>query len=184
MKKVIAFLFLTLLSLPIFELLGIRIEIRKLKKQVKKEILAKLSKNETTTIKLSTIDLAKNSKIILHPNDNEIEVNGEMYDIISENKQEDSIEFVCHHDHKETSLKRRLYGQLANLIAQQPIRSEQTTLLFNFLKNLFFEDSYQLKFPEFLRIDHYTSFIYRCLLSDTYYSDDSPPPDFGLNFLK
>jgi hypothetical protein len=136
MKKLLSFLLLCALILPFIGILGLRMEIKEIKRIVKKEILSKLSQEETQDLWIKISEFETNSKIIYHKIDNELEIEGEMYDIISVVKDGEFLKYTCYHDHKESSLKKKIKQSLTDLFAQNPLKSDKTKSLLVFLKNL------------------------------------------------
>ena len=103
---------------------------------VKKEILSKLSHEETQDVWIKISEFETNSKIIYHKIDNELEIGGEMYDIISVVKDGEFLKYNCYLDHKESSLRKKIKQSLDDLFAQNPLKSDKTNSILVFLKNL------------------------------------------------
>lgn len=162
---------------PLLELVGLRIEIKSLKKAIKKELLSQFDPSQTSILRFSRQDLAKRNDIIFHTQDNEIEINGQMYDIISVASSSDSLIYSCYLDHKESKLKRKMYASLANLFSQNPISSESTKSLFLFLKNLIFEAIEPIQFFQITFIKAISHKIYIAITCRGHFLIDSPPPE-------
>lgn len=177
MRKVLVPFFVIILLLPLMELVGLRIEIKSLKKAIKKELLTQLDPSQTATLRYSRQDLNNCDDVIFHTQDNEIEINGKMYDIISVVSNSDSLIYTCYPDHKESELKRKMYASLANLFAQNPIQSESTKSLFLFLKNLIFEEIEAIQFFKFTFNETISHIKYIALTRNGHFLLDSPPPE-------
>ncbi len=177
MKKVLAPFFIIILLLPLLELVGLRIEIKSLKKAIKKELLAQFDPSKTTTLRFSRQDLDKRNHIVFHTHDNEIEISGEMYDIISVASSPDSLIYTCYRDHKESELKRKMYASLASLFTQYPYKSETTKSLFLFLKNLIFEAIEPLQVLNFTVLEQISKTEYIAIIHNGFFLLDSPPPE-------
>ncbi|MFN6351013.1 MAG: hypothetical protein ACK4VL_13890 [Chitinophagales bacterium] len=163
--------------LPLLELVGLRIEIKSLKKTIKKELLAHFDSSKTTTLRFSRQDLDKRNHIVFHTQDNEIEISGEMYDIISLTLSSDSLIYTCYKDHKESELKRKMYASLANLFSQNPDKSDTTKSLFLFLKNLIFEAIEPISYFKFTFNETISHNKYIAVICSGHYLLDSPPPE-------
>lgn len=162
---------------PLLELVGLRIEIKSLKKAIKKDLLTRLDHSQTTTLQFSRQDLEKRNDVIFHTQDNEIEIDGKMYDIVSVVSSLDSLIYTCYPDHKESELKRKMYASLANLFSENPVKSESTKSLFSFLQNLIFEaiepiQFFKLSYIKTISRNQYIAEIYR-----GYFLLNSPPPE-------
>lgn len=177
MKSVLAPFFIIILLLPLMELVGLRIEIKSLKKAIKKELLTQLDLSQITTLRFSRQDLERRNYIIFHTQDNEIEIGGKMYDIISVVASSDSVIYSCYPDHKESELKRNMYASLANLFSQNPIQSESTKSLFLFLKNLIFEEIESIQLFKFTFNEAISHIKYIALIHNGHFLLDSPPPE-------
>jgi hypothetical protein len=49
-----------------------------------------------------------------------------MYDIISVVNDGEFLKYTCYHDHKESSLKKKIKQSLTDLFAQNPLKSDKT----------------------------------------------------------
>lgn len=177
MKSVLAPFFIIILLLPLMELVGLLIEIKSLKKAIKKELLTRLDPSQTATLRFSRQDLERRNDIVFHTQDNEIEIDGKMYDIISLVSSSDSLIYSCYPDHKESELKRNMYASLASLFSQNPIQSESTKSLFLFLKNLIFEEIESIQFFKFTFNETISHIKYIALIHNGHFLLDSPPPE-------
>lgn len=177
MRKVLPLFLILILLLPLMELVGLRIEIKSIKKAIKKELLTQLDLSQTTTLRFSRKDLKRRNDIVFHTQDNEIEIDGKMYDIISVVSNSDSLIYTCYPDHKESELKRKMYASLANLFTQNPNQAESTKSLFLFLKNLIFEEIESIQFFKFTFNEAISHIKYIALIHNGHFLLDSPPPE-------
>jgi hypothetical protein len=159
------------------ELVGLRIEIKSLKKAIKKELLSQFDPSQTTKLGFSRHDLNNRNDIIFHTQDHEIEIEGKMYDIISVVSNSDSLIYTCYPDHKESELKRKMYASLASLFSQNPIQSESTKSLFLFLKNLIFEAIEPIQYFKSTFNETISHNKYIAVIRNGHYLLDSPPPE-------
>ena len=177
MKKILAPFFIIILLLPLSELVGLRIEIKSLKKAIKKELLAQFDTSQTITLRFSKQDIEKRNDVVFHTQDNEIEMSGEMYDIISVVSNSDSLIYTCYRDHKESELKRKMYASLATLFSQNSIPSESTKSLFLFLKNLIFEVIEPIQYFHNSFIETILHKRYIAVIHNGHFLLESPPPE-------
>jgi len=177
-KKLFSFLLLCILILPFIGILGLRMEIKEMKRVVKKEILSKLNQEETQEIWIKVSEFETNSEIIYHKIDNELEIAGEMYDIISVVKEGGFLKCTCYHDHKESSLKKKIKQSLADLFSQNPTKSEKTKSLFIFLKNLICENPSTYQYLKWYKESGILSYHVIHLIGNNCSALKSPPPEF------
>lgn len=178
MKKILVFFLFAILALPFVEFVGLRLEIKQLKKSIKKELLARIDPSHTITLRFHKTDLSNRKDIIFHIKDSEIEIGGEMYDIISDISYSDSLIYICYRDHKESELKRKMYASLANFFSQNPIQSESSKSLFLFLKNLIFEELESFHFFNFELVKTISQINIIASIHNGHLLLESPPPEF------
>jgi len=178
MKKLLSFFLLCILIFPFIGILGLRMEIKEIKRIVKKEILSKLSKEETQDLWIKISEFETNSDIIYHKMENELEIAGEMYDIISVVKKGKFLKYTCYHDTKESSLKKKIKQSLADLFAQNPLKSDKTKSLLVFLKNLICQYPSSFQYNKWSTKKITLSYHVVRLIGSNFSTLKSPPPEF------
>ncbi len=112
MKSFSALLLVALLVLPYpLAQLGLRIEKYHVRKQVKRELMQSLPREELMTLSFlqAEVDLR-----VRWEHSREFEYRGEMFDIVSTQFVGDSVHYLVWWDHEETALNRKL-DRLADL---------------------------------------------------------------------
>ena len=178
MEKLLSFLLLWILILPFIGILGLRLEIKEMKRIVKKEILSKLSHEETQDLWIKISEFETNSKIIYHKIDNELEIGGEMYDIISVVKDGEFLKYTCYLDHKESSLRKKIKQSLDDLFAQNPLKSDKTNSILVFLKNLICQYPSSFQYNKWSTKKITLSYHVVHLIGSNFSTLKSPPPEF------
>jgi len=177
-KKLVSFFLLCILILPFIGILGLRMEIKDVKRYVKKEILSKLSQEETQTLWITVSEFDSNSDIVYHKADNELEIAGEMYDIISVVQDGKFLKYTCYHDTKESSLKKKIKQSLSDLFSQSPLKSDKTANLFIFLKNLICENFSSFQYFKLSKERTILTYHVVQFLGNNFSTVKSPPPEF------
>lgn len=108
------------------------------KKQVKREILAGMDKNQLVLLKFTKEEI-KNRFIWKHSK--EFEYKGEMYDVIETETYGDTTCYWLWSDNKETFLNKQLDQLVAIALGNNPKNKENQKRLHVFLKSLFFSDN-------------------------------------------
>lgn len=72
----------------------------------------------------------------------EFEYEGQMYDIVEQSHEGDSLFYTCYKDHKETRLNNHKERIIAKALGQDPTRKSQSEKLINFIKTVFSRDSF------------------------------------------
>lgn len=122
---------------------GLHWQIASVKKEVKRNLIAGLDKNELVLLRFSQADAA----IVLRwEHEKEFEFQGQMYDIVERQTIGDTVIFRCWWDHAETRLNVRLAQLVENALGDDPQKKESETRLQNFLRTLFPPESIPL-FP-------------------------------------
>lgn len=75
----------------------------------------------------------------------EFEYKGEMYDIICTEIVSDTIWYWCHHDHKETSVRKDRQVLVLHAFGHTPQGDEKQNYVFRFFKNLYLDCYMQLQ---------------------------------------
>jgi len=130
---------LVLLSLPVISLWHIRHEIKAIKMQMKSQIIHAMDK-DVIRFQYSEEEIASSQSVDYLVEENELEIDGKMYDIKSVDIQDDYYTFHCISDEKETLLKRELKTMLYGLFSRNhPLKNETKKLLL-FFQNLILSD--------------------------------------------
>jgi hypothetical protein len=150
------------------------LELRKysVRKQVKRELIAGIDKDELVLLKFSKIEVEEK----LHwKHRKEFEFEGWMYDIVSIETTNDS---VCYHvwwDNEETQLSRQLNRLTAIAFGNDRKRQEKQMHFNQFTRTLFFSKSLPWRLEEQLSIGYpQNQFSGICIWN---ISPPSPPPE-------
>ena len=126
MRYLLALLVVSLLLLPALSLLHLGREIRAVKYEMKRNLVSRYSSN-AMEIRVQKTELAKNSEVIFHKEENELEIRGQMYDIISISESRDAIVYICVADKQETELKSKLLANLTDFLGQNTPQKKQNS---------------------------------------------------------
>ena len=128
-----------------------------------------------------TFEKSDTAKVLFWKHSKEFEYNGEMYDIVRREYNNDQVTYYLWWDHEETSLNRRLTELTASLFDQSPSKERSSHQLSFFLNQLFVEELEVFRLPETSQ-DQNHSFYY-----STNYKDFTPgilnPPPRDLRIL-
>lgn len=136
MKYLLSLVVITILLLPAVSLIRTGQEIRAVKREMKHLLISKFSK-EALELKIHKKQLAQHSEFIFHEDENELEIRGHMYDIISISDGGDEIIFKCVSDTKESKLKSELHAHLSDFFEKNSPQKKQTSKIFAYFKSLF-----------------------------------------------
>ncbi|MBK9337035.1 MAG: hypothetical protein IPM98_10795 [Lewinellaceae bacterium] len=123
MRSLFCILLLFCLAAPIVgTYAGLRLEKRRVKKEVKHRLFA-----EVDTADLVFFCFSKKDKEtrLRWEHDREFEFEGQMYDVVQESMRNDSVLLWCWWDHAETALNKRLQNTLAQTLSNDPGRRDQ-----------------------------------------------------------
>jgi len=175
MHKLPGILLLLCLSTPLIgTYAGLRFEKYRIRKEVKKHMLAGLPDSALVFFKFSRQD----SRTLLRwEHSREFEYQGEMFDVVKQLTQNDSLLLWCWHDHAETKLNRQLRHLIARYQANDPCRHDQEHRLAIFFLTLFYEYApcFQVHGPltEYLALPSATDLLPEAEAMQP----PSPPPD-------
>ncbi len=143
MRKLPGIFLLLCLAAPLIgTYTGLRFEKYRIKKEVKKRMLACLPDSNLVFFKFSNYD----SKTMLRwEHAREFEYHGEMFDVVKQTVQNDSILLWCWHDHAETKLNRQLRQLVAQYQANDPCRHNKEQRLAIFFLTLFYQEAPALR---------------------------------------
>ncbi len=172
--RVGSIVFLLTLVVPVLATLCIlNFQKQKVRKQVKRQIIAGISKDQLVLLKFTKQDSAnlewKHAK--------EFKYQGYFYDIVEKEKHQDTIYYWCWWDFEETQLSKQLDHLLVHAFAKHPPASKSKLAFYAFYSKLFSEDVFSYScnsFVAFCKV-HYLYF-FSCV--DHQVIPPSPPPDF------
>lgn len=163
-----------MLILPSIGVWHLRYEIKQVKREMKYKILQGVSSSETILFSFTKNELAKQEKCTYHIEDREIEVDGRMYDIVSQEEKNGIIKFRAISDKRETLLKKQIRGLLADLFSHNNPLSKEVKRIVDFFKTLYCQsfDDIRLKYYDYftpaIKIDF--QFLYHYLFMKVLYS--------------
>jgi len=174
MKIATAWILILVLTLPL-GLTGwyLNWQKHKIKKAVKKELIAQTDKDK---LELSKFKKSELNLQVVWKHAKEFSYKGEMYDIVNSQSINDSIFYWCWVDNEETSLNIKLKEWVDSTLGQDTQRAAKTHQVFQFCSSWFSEfNSVQFGAPSLLESDiihHYTISI------PIYFPEGlSPPPE-------
>lgn len=150
--------------------------LKKLKREVKSQILQNWDRQSVETIEISNSDLVSKN-VQFFEEDNEVEISGKMYDIVEQTKTGTKIILKCISDTKESEFKAKLKDQLIVLFTQNTTKNKQTKSLFQFIQSLFFETNEVFEFPKNFFSNLKVYFHYLSIISSIDIRLNSPPPE-------
>ena len=180
MKKILLYtgIFVLLLAVasPIFiAFLSYNIQLKKIKHQVKHELILNTSKSDLVsfTFKYNS----ENFKSLKWKHCGEFEFNGKMFDIVEADSSENEVYYLCFPDKQETALNLQFNDLLNQRYANDESSNKNQRLISNFIRSLFlpeikdddvFDSKYLLKHKDYYSLIFYQVYIER----------HSPPPQF------
>lgn len=108
-----------------------------IKYDVRRQIINGMPKSELKHFQFSKVEA---NIIPVWKEQNEFEINGEMYDVVSSQESSDSILFWCWQDRDETKLNKRLKTLTDQRSENSPLYQTQIKQITSFLSTLFFVD--------------------------------------------
>lgn len=155
----------------------IRHEMKAIKMQMKSQIIHAMDE-DVITFQYSEEQIASGRSVDYLVEDNELEIDGKMYDIKSVNIEDGYYTFHCISDEKETLLKRELKMMLYGLFSQSHPLKNQAKQILQFFHNLIFSEIPVFNFLNFrdsyaLQILNYSTNIISRVIEV-----NSPPPKF------
>lgn len=135
MKIATAWILILVLTLPL-GLTGwyLNWQKHKIKKSVKKELIAQTDKDKLELLKFKKSEL---NLQVVWKHAKEFSYNGEMYDIVNSQTINDSIFYWCWVDNEETSLNIKLTEWVDKTLGQDTQRSTKTQKVFQFCSSWF-----------------------------------------------
>lgn len=177
MKRISSLFLICILLLPIAGFyFSQHYSLKKLKREVKSQILHNWSKQEIITISLTNQDI-KSKNIQFFPEDHEVDIEGKMYDIIEQIHTSEGLVLKCISDKKETVFKAKIKDQLIALFSQNSTKSKQTKSFFQFAQNLFYQENFSFNFLKTFEENIKISCHFLSTLSQVDIRPNSPPPE-------
>ncbi|MBW6460605.1 MAG: hypothetical protein K0B08_08530 [Bacteroidales bacterium] len=134
MRKILAMLMICILLAPVMGTLAVfhlyRYQIRK---EVT-EIIIRGMKEEWVDLAFSSSEIKTKLK---WKHSREFEFEGQMYDIVEQRIEGDTVIYTCYKDDKETRLNQELDKTVARALGQDPVQKNRNERLANFFKNLY-----------------------------------------------
>ncbi len=173
MKKTISILFVLALFLPFTgTYLWIKHKQKTIRKQIKKEIIAGIDKNELIFLKFSKNEIYS---VLKWKHSKEFEYNNQMYDIVEKTLTKDSVFYLCWWDNEETQLNKQLVNAVNISIGNNKQNKEKQSDLINFYKSLYFFDFYSYN-PNIFDSDNDVYTKYKLKNYCCFINNISPPP--------
>lgn len=145
----------------------------RIRKEVKRQIIAGIDKNELV---LLTFSRAAINTDLRWEHAREFEYRGEMYDIVETNETGDSISYWCWWDHRETALNKSLDKLTQSACGQSPGSKEKQQRLQDFVRSLICIESDLPHFPQSTPASATHYYIDLCKPVDAH-APPAPPPD-------
>jgi hypothetical protein len=178
MKRISAiFLLLSLIAPLGGAYLGFHAEKTRIKKAVKKQIIAGISKEELVEFKFLISDTS--SKLRWEHN-REFEFKSKMYDIVERNYTNDSVTYWCWCDNAENQIKKHYKTLIAKALGNNPQKPGTKKLLIDYFKTLYYPCIYSNQNTIYNTLTNTLSDHYKLLKNHWIKSPASPPPKFRL----
>lgn len=167
-------LFLLVLIVPVLSTLCfLSYQKHQVRRQVKRQIIAGISKDQLVLLKFTQQDSAnlewKHAK--------EFKYQGYFYDIVEKEHHNDTTYFWCWWDYEETQLSKQLENVFVHAFAKNRAASKSKSAFYTFYSKLFAEEFFEFKYRQFSVVKKH---IYRYLHSILSHQSEppTPPPDF------
>lgn len=180
MKKMLLYtgIFVLLLAVasPIFiAFLSYNIQLKKIKFQVKHELIFNTPKSEL--VEFSFKYDSEDFKNLDWKHNREFEHNGLMFDIVEADSMENEVYYLCFPDKQETALNHEFKNLLNQRYAADDSSNKNQRLISNFIRSLFVPEIKQENVFDFeFTLKHQD--YYSQILHQVYLERLSPPPQF------
>lgn len=135
MRQSLIILFIASLTVPFISVFSwLQIEKSALKREIKHQIMDLTSDEELISLTFHKNDTLK---LLDWEHSGEFEYQGEMYDVVRREYQDDKVTYHLWWDHEETELNRQLTDLTASLFDQSPAKEKSSKQLSFFLDQLF-----------------------------------------------
>jgi hypothetical protein len=181
MKKILSILFLFSLIAPFCgTYLGFQLEKSRVKKVVKEQILAGITKEELVKLVFAKNDTAEKLR---WEHQGEFESEGKMYDIIERKYSQDSITYWCWCDDDETHLKKQYKYLVAQALGSNPLKTNSKKQLIDYLKSLYYPESANHGFTTFCPLTDKFAIFENQYISTSCTNPPGPPPKFRFTLI-
>lgn len=134
-----------MLVLPMTILLfGFYFQQKKIHKEVKQLILSNISKEKLVHFTFSLIE----NEQLAWKDSKEFEYNHQLYDIVYQQVSENSVEYWCWKDDKETILYKTVTKLSAQFFAKDQTQEKNTKTILIYYQSLFYENIYSFFFKK------------------------------------
>lgn len=134
---------------------------RQIKKQVKRHLIAGLSKNQLVLLKFTKAD---EQKKLRWEHAKEFEYNHQMYDVVTKQTIGDTTYYRCWWDNEETQLNKKLHTLLAKALGTNKANKDRQKRIIQFIENAFIQQhTLAIAKFNFLKQAHYTHNNYHLL---------------------
>ena len=172
MRKILAILMIGILLAPVLGTLAVfhlyRYQIRK---EVT-EIIIRGMKEEWVDLAFLSSEI--NTKL-KWKHSREFEFEGQMYDIVEQRIEGDTVIYTCYKDDKETRLNQQLDKSVARALGQDPVQKNRNERIANFFKNLY-QPASVIWCPELFSNSTFNFELCPMNYLSFYISPPSPPP--------
>jgi hypothetical protein len=176
MKKVAA---IFLLSIFLFNTVGYYIAFQAVQYQIKAEVKSEIIKGLPID-KLEIVIISKNnlSKVEWFENGDEMEYNGNRYDIVKITKNETSTTYYCMNDKQEEQLFSNLDNHInTHIAANKPVKNQAAKNLEKSVVKVYFQSKQFLKFTV-LELNSSKFSPVQLNYTSALLETNSPPPEF------
>lgn len=181
MKKILSILFLFSLIAPFGgTYLGFQLEKSRVKKVVKEQILAGITREELVKLVFAKNDTAEKLR---WEHQGEFESEGKMYDIIERKYSQDSITYWCWCDNDETQLKKQYKSLVAQALGSNPLKTNSKKQLFDYLKSLYYPESANQSFTIFFPLTGKSAILKNQYVNAYCTNPPGPPPKFRYTII-
>lgn len=135
-QKSLAAILIVCAMLPCVQLFQIHHAIREVKLDMKRQLLTK-NHSDLMTMTIAPDDL-RSGKAIHYPQEQEIEIDGKLYDYTSYVVVDEKMSFRCISDTRETALKGELRAIMYQFLNQENSTKSTMEQVVHFLQNLFY----------------------------------------------
>lgn len=141
------------------------------RRQIKHQIIAGIDKSELVLLSFTK----EEAEQLKWKHSKEFGFNGSMYDVVEADTTENTINYWCWWDYKETNLNKELYSLLADFLGNDPKNKDAKTRFANFCQSLFYSTN---KPWEAINIDSYEekNSYYISEYTSLYFPPPTPPP--------
>lgn len=173
MKKAVSILLIFSVVSPFWLFYSIlQYEKQCLKKEIKRNIIAGINKNELVLLKFSREEI--NTKLRWE-HSKEFEYNNEMYDIVESENRNDSVYYWCWWDYEETQLNKKLDSLVRTASGMDKKNTEHAQRITNFFSSFYYSNFFEtedFKHPVSEAVFSILLFSYKSRNS----IPDTPPP--------